>query len=321
MKEQKKLTTRYFNDRSKEWAESVYNSHNRFDRFPTSLVRDGIIYDDIAQRKEIKKVTDFGCGSGEMVIELLQRGYEAKGFDIAEKMIYLARRNFKKENPDKYSEEKFVQGDVESYHCDEPSEAAIATGVIEYLEEDLPLLRSMSDSLKEGGVAYIACRNQLFNTTTGNVFTLEELKEGNLERLISEFNDVEKYSPVKFEKSLELQNAMLEKISTLVSGNTNKFIEKESEDVLEFPSEMKRRFHSPADMDRLGKKVGMNLEKVIYFHFHPYPPEYANVFPGLFNALSLAMQPLGETSLGAHMCSGFVAIYKKEIINKKSYQV
>ncbi|AZR72734.1 hypothetical protein BBF96_04605 [Anoxybacter fermentans] len=44
------------------------------------------------------KILDIGCGTGELVIALARRGYEAYGTDLSKEMIEKAKENSKKEN-------------------------------------------------------------------------------------------------------------------------------------------------------------------------------------------------------------------------------
>jgi ubiquinone/menaquinone biosynthesis C-methylase UbiE len=52
----------------------------------------------IFKRAGIKKVLDFGCGSGRHLILLAKNGFDVYGFDIAEEGIHLAKEWLKKEN-------------------------------------------------------------------------------------------------------------------------------------------------------------------------------------------------------------------------------
>ncbi len=307
MSKQKQLTNAYFNTRSSLWAESVYKLDNRFDRFPTSMVRDDLILKNLRAEKKIKKVIDFGCGSGDMVLALRKRKYDAYGFDFAEEMINQAETTRMKQYP-KLSNLFWVD-DVEQYKGNASYDAAVATGVIEYLDKDIPLMKSMSSSLKKNGVAYIACRNKLFSSGTANSYTLDELKQGRLGTLIKETMNAGKVSHAYKKEFESLLNNLRE---MLTSSNADLLAPKKKEQVLAFPKGMVRRFHTPDEIKRAAGKAGLVLEHVEYFHFHPLSAQYEVLFPRFYNALALAFQPLGSTSLGAQMASGFVAVLRKK---------
>ncbi len=306
MSKQKELTNTYFNTRSSLWAESVYKLDNRFDRFPTSMVRDDIILKNLKTQKTIKRVLDFGCGSGDMVFALRKRKYDAHGFDLAEDMIHQAENTRMKEYPK--NSDLFWLDDVERYKGDASYDAAVATGVIEYLDQDLPLIKSMSSSLKKGGVAYIACRNKLFSAATANSYTLDELKSGHLASLIKEALQA---GTVAGSYKKEFESVIANLRDLLQTPTKDLLAPKKKESVLTFPKGMVRRFHTPEEMAKAAKKAGLTLEGVEYFHMHPLPSQYEQLFPRFYNGLSLAFQPLGATALGAQTASGFVAVLRK----------
>ncbi len=308
MSKQKKLTNTYFNKRSSLWAESVYKLDNRFDRFPTSLTRDDIIINSLQSLKNVKKVIDFGCGSGEMVSTLYKRGYDVSGFDLAEEMISFSKKLLKKDGAN-VSDSMLWVDDVEKFKGDQTFDVAISTGVIEYLEEDSSILHSMSSSLKKGGVAYVACRNRLFSSGSSNSFSLDELKSGTLEGLIEETMSE---GAVKSEYRKEFEDVINNMKELFLNSTADLMAPSSEEDVLSFPDELIRRFHSPSEINKFANDAGMTLEKVEYFHFHPLPSQYEKLFPRFYNALALAYQPLGSTPIGSQMASGFVAILRKK---------
>jgi ubiquinone/menaquinone biosynthesis C-methylase UbiE len=94
------------------------------------------------------KVLDVGCGAGQVVGELMRRGYEAWGVDISEAMVDYARGHY---HPD-----RFRVADIE--HLPFPDamfDAVMCLGVLEYLNQDEAALREMWRVLKPGGHAVI----------------------------------------------------------------------------------------------------------------------------------------------------------------------
>jgi len=53
------------------------------------------------------------------------------------------------------------------------------------------------------------------------------------------------------------------------------------------------------------------VDRVLFFHFHPFPPAVVRKFPVLGVAMGLAMEPLRETVLGAMLASGFIVRARK----------
>jgi ubiquinone/menaquinone biosynthesis C-methylase UbiE len=94
------------------------------------------------------QVLDVGCGAGQLVGELMRRGYEAWGADISEAMVAYAREHF---GPD-----RFRAGDIEHLPFpDDTFDAVMCLGVMEYLNQDEAALREIWRVLKPGGRAVI----------------------------------------------------------------------------------------------------------------------------------------------------------------------
>ncbi|MGH9353853.1 MAG: class I SAM-dependent methyltransferase [Terriglobia bacterium] len=94
------------------------------------------------------KVLDVGCGAGQLVGELMRRGYEAWGVDVSEAMVGYAREH--------YQIDRFRAADIENLPFpDGTFDAVMCLGVMEYLNQDEAALREMRRVLKPGGRAVI----------------------------------------------------------------------------------------------------------------------------------------------------------------------
>jgi SAM-dependent methyltransferase len=95
------------------------------------------------------KILDVGCGTGETAAQLLRRGYEVWGLDVAEPMIAYARR--------RCGSKQFQVGDIRNMPFrDNTFDAVVCLGVIEYVETDERALREMWRVLKPGGRAVVS---------------------------------------------------------------------------------------------------------------------------------------------------------------------
>jgi len=318
---QKKITREYFNIRAEDWSENVYNPTNRYLRFPSSLVRDEIVVSEIKNggRKKLK-IIDLGCGTGELAIALLKEGHTLVGIDNAPKMIQGAVQNLNKAEIKKTKNEAdlFKVCDLEDAELLGTFDAVTATGVIEYLDSDEKFLKTVSNLLNDKGHAYISFRNQLYNTVSGNRFLQAEIKNGSIDRLIHEFNDVGRFSPISAAESIKLQEQAYKRAAQALKNI--KSLEVDANEIKKkkaFPKDMKRRFHSPHQLEKLGKSEGLRLSHVVYFHFHPFHSQFQDDFQVAYNQVALALQPLGRTPLGASLCSGFVAVFEKRKTKRK----
>lgn len=314
MSEQKKITKTYFDDVAKDWFKRAYDPENKFLKFPTSKVRQNITISEMKRLNVGKKVIDLGCGTGQLVIELLKEGYEVMGIDNAPNMIAEARKILIKEFPTTDSLKLFQIKDVLNLDEKEKFDVVIAMGLLEYLEDDLTFFRIVKKLLDTRGYAFIECRNKLFNINSSNQYTLEAADSGDLKKLISQLDNIKKYSPTSIKQIWKIQKAIFEKIVKDVSNISEKQAEAQYEIpyTKEFPTTMIRRQHTPKELEDILKKVGLNLKYVVYYHCHPYLPRYEKLFPTIFNRLAFLMQPIGYTSLGGTICSSFVAVIEKQ---------
>jgi 2-polyprenyl-3-methyl-5-hydroxy-6-metoxy-1,4-benzoquinol methylase len=96
-------------------------------------------------------ILDYGCGSGDITFPMVQDGHSVTGVDIAEGMV---RKAIKRA-------EEFGLGSNASYHhlndrilsriLSQKYDAIICSSVLEYVEEDMPLVRTFHSMLKDGG--------------------------------------------------------------------------------------------------------------------------------------------------------------------------
>jgi ubiquinone/menaquinone biosynthesis C-methylase UbiE len=95
------------------------------------------------------RILDVGCGTGEMVAKLTERGYEAWGVDLAEPMIAFAS--------ERYGSSRFRVGDIEKIPFDDSTfDAVVCLGVVEYLVDDEQALKEIRRVLKPGGSAIVS---------------------------------------------------------------------------------------------------------------------------------------------------------------------
>lgn len=312
MKKQKELTKKYFDNVAKDWCERAYDPKEKFLVFPSSKVRQNITISEIKRLNFGKRIIDLGCGTGELIIELLKNNYDATGIDNSPNMIEKAQQRLLKEFPKGNPSKIFKIRDI----FDLPQETfdgVTAMGLLEYLEDDFAFFKTIKKLLNVGGYAFVDCRNRLFNIVSGNDYTLKTASSGDLKKLISQLNRVQKYSPTSLKKTDKILTKVFSNIAKAISDDFS--IKKRNHAsafiVKEYPKGMIRRQHTPEELEGIIKKIGLRLESVIYFHCHPYLPRYEKSFPIIFNKIAFLMQPLGYTPLGATICSAFVAVIAK----------
>ena len=111
---------------------------------------------EIIDERGAGRVLDIGCGPGVIVQELLDRGFDYHGVDIAERMIEQCRRRFPQVDSSRFS-----VGRIQSLQFpDNFFDLVLCIGVIEYLEDDDQAIREMRRVLKTGGAAIISMPNR-----------------------------------------------------------------------------------------------------------------------------------------------------------------
>lgn len=99
-------------------------------------------------------VLDCGMGPGRLLVELERRGWSIGGIDISEEMVALARSRLPEDA------ESLVQGTVESLPFPAESfDAAVATGVLEYVEDVPRALEEIARVLRPGGLFVLGTPN------------------------------------------------------------------------------------------------------------------------------------------------------------------
>lgn len=314
---QKKLTKDFFNKVSKEWWERTYDPSGRFLKFPSNKVRMETTLGEVDTLKIKGKLLDIGCGTGQLVIELLKRKNDVVGIDIAAKMIEASKENLVKEGLKADPDNVFKTLDLAELpkrYARADFDAVVALGVLEYLDSDAELFGALGKIVKKGSYLLVDCRNKFFNLFSLNQYTTHLSLSGELPTLVTKLSEAGAYSPAAPEQLPFIQKNVSEKISKFLSSNlkNKKWLEAPPPVYSSYPQKMVRRQHIPQELESSAAKCGFVLEHVVYWHAHPYPPSLEKNFPAFFNGIAYLMAPLGYTSLGAWMCSSFLAVLKKE---------
>ncbi len=314
---QKKVTQSFFNKVANEWFERTYDPKGSYLKFPVNRLRKDAALMEI-EKLDLKpkmKTMDIGCGTGQLVVDLLYKGFEAYGIDVADKMIQEANKSLVKSRVDKFNQKEiFKVADVEDLNLAKKRYNLItALGLLEYLDTDEELFKVLKNVVVSKGYALVECRNKFFNLFSGNNYTLSICESGQLKGLVNSLSEVEKFSPIA---DIGIPN-----IQKLVTASIENFLEESigkkewnvstQKKYTKYPEKMLRRQHTPQELAKTAKKFGFELGYVVYYHLHPYPPKYEKKFPQIYNKISDLMTPLGQTSLGATSASAFIGVLKK----------
>jgi len=257
------------------------------------------------------RLLDLGCGTGDLAIDAARMEATVVGVDIAPEMIDVAESQSQNASEEVSERISFQVGDVEAYAAENPDkkfDVITAMGLIEYLENDHELLRSVKSLLPENGQFFVQCRNQLFNLSSANDYLQNEVDAGNIESLLSELGSLDEYitgdtdtAGVTTQLCEALGNLSSQIESGALSGHDS------SAELPDRSQIILRRQHTPSSLAESCKSNGLRLEYVVFYRLHPLPPSARALFPRFYNRLSMAMQALGETAEVAPIASSFVA--------------
>jgi 2-polyprenyl-3-methyl-5-hydroxy-6-metoxy-1,4-benzoquinol methylase len=180
--EQQAQTRDYFQANADDWQ---VRSSAGSDRYSVIEGRSRAVLAVASHGPAGSRFLDVGCGTGQLVLEMAKRGFQAEGVDFAEEMISKCEENRRAAG---------VQADFRcssffdvSYVAD-AYDIVSAQGFIEYLSPDemMEFFRRCHRMLRPGGALVVGSRNRIFNVVSLNDFTHMEMRLGTIELLLSE---------------------------------------------------------------------------------------------------------------------------------------
>lgn len=225
--------------------------------YPSLVLRHQYIL-DLLKCKEGGTILDIGCGPGEMLRDLLEKGFAVHGVDISEGMLRVASDNL----ADNDGKRKFTLqcGNIEALHFrDKSFDAVICAGVIEYLDSDDVALQELNRILKNNGSLIITVRNKACPFRVLDIL-IDKLKE-HLPRI-----------------------PFLGFLMDIMGKKQIRYIP--------------YRKHYPWELDKNLQKHGLVKSGFRYFHFYPFFIPCDTLFPSAFINLGLRMEKLSSTRFG-----------------------
>jgi 2-polyprenyl-3-methyl-5-hydroxy-6-metoxy-1,4-benzoquinol methylase len=286
---------KYFKERAEDWqrkavagAEGEINVVKQRNDYAVRIAD---------ERGGTESVLDIGCGTGDLICQLAQKGISATGIDFSEEMINIARGNVEKLGLEKA---KFECSSIFDSRIEpEKYDMVSANGFIEYISyEELDNLLEISfKALKPGGSLVFGSRNRLFNIFSLNEFTEEEINENNIGALMQEAIKIKKCDNVKdlvgF-KTAPLQKADKEYPQTRINVST-------------------RYQFTPAQLINMLAGKGFLPVEVFPIHIHGVPPEFKNNYPLVHGNISNLLHSYSRGSMRLVPQSASFMIHARKI--------
>lgn len=276
---QQRETLEYFKKHAAEWrleAEGIGASGvNVIEQ------RNEYVLQVASERSQLQSFLDIGCGTGELVCHMAQRGVPAIGVDYAQPMIDLASR---KATDEGIANARFVCSSIFDFDPSGMSYDLIAAnGLIEYLshEEMFRLFDLIAEAMPRGGSFVVGSRNRLFNLVSMNEFTSEEIESGAVDPLLREsimWSGASDISEIVSTDCAELQVAETEHANTGIGVST-------------------RFQYSPLQLIKLLRARRLRLVEVYPVHIHGVIPAFGKAHDEIHSAIANLLQGYGRHNL------------------------
>ncbi|MBI5240020.1 MAG: class I SAM-dependent methyltransferase [Elusimicrobia bacterium] len=255
----------FFDKNVERYLDGCYGGKQRY---PSNAVRKSIMlhYVDkyFKSRKRKVRILDAGCGAGNLMVELLDRGYKVEGMDVSASMLEHCRRALSARG---YSPELVQKGDVFALSklVRSQYDLVLCAGLLGYLPRHDLVFAQIRKVLKPDGLVITDIINRLFDLFTFNKHTVDFL-----DRLFQEQG-----LPTAVRRSVTRtlgRRLEIGKEYELKKSFKGEEIESSEVDVDYNSLNYARRF----------AQAGFRLRDVWYYHRHPIPTIFERSFPKLF---------------------------------------
>jgi len=257
---EKDRVAKYFSSVASTYNENNYVLARQRGKYPDIFRRHGYILEMVEGLEG--RALEIGCGSGELLCNLLKQNFEVVGIDLTPSMIEASRTLVLKRCDGK---RVFAAvADIENLpFCEESFDLIVAAGVIEYLVSDEKALRGLYRVLKPGGVVILSVRNKV-----------------NLSRLLVTTRDLL--------RSLPLVGSMMSELSSLAHRLFS----------LVPNAGIPARRHIPWQLRRSMRELGFELKDEVFYHFTVLPRCLERRFPEFCFRWEEKLEVLSRSRLG-----------------------
>lgn len=273
--EQQEQALQYFRSAADEWqAKSTHGSGI----YRVVEGRNRAAIDVVDRTKDARRFLDVACGTGQLVVEVAQRGLDAEGIDFAAEMIARCEANAQQSGVSA----RFICASFFDTEFDNDAYDVIsALGFIEYISprETDEFLGRAASMLRVGGAIVLGSRNRLFNAFSLNDYTRLEIESGMLGILVAEATVLHS-NPTTDAALLALRR--YERIDP----------QPDRHPITGIPVETRYQF-APADLICRLRRVGLKPKTLFPVHFHGLPPNVKGERLELHSKIATAATDIG----------------------------
>lgn len=218
------------------------------------------------------RVLDVGCGPGQLMLNLLREGYNVTGIDISDGMVQEARALIRANGL--ADDTRVAVGDIERLECrDGEFDVVVASGVIEYQNDDDVALAELKRVLKPGGHLILNVTNRYsYLTISENVY-------------------------IGFKKLPGVRSAV-SVVRGWIHGDRR---------VTDIPD---HRVHSPGRFDEKLAEHGFRKVAHNFFRFSPLPVPLNSLFPSVCRSVGQWMERFTRGPLG-YLGGGYIVLARR----------
>ena len=271
--DQQDETMNYFREHAQEWKRKAGDGDVNVIAQRNSFVLRAVRHHD-------GSMLDVGCGTGDLVCAMAQKGMNAVGVDFSQEMINIARETASRLH---LSNARFECCSIFDYHIQNHFDVLSANGFIEYISyaELEKFLDIAFHGLKTRGSLILGSRNRLFNIFSLNSFTEQELRENSFTALVAEAIAVARASSVT--ELTGLKTIAFQRKDIIHEGTG-------------IP--VATRFqYTPIQLINLLCEKGFETVEVFPIHIHAFPPLCKDKYPTIHASISNALHHYAEGNM------------------------
>jgi len=244
---------------------NLYKKINLNNVYPADVKRLEIFINLLKKHKP-KKIIDAGCGAGMPLIKIKKQGFNITGYDKAKNMVLEAQENLKR---NKLSPDLVFYDDFENPKKikNNSVDCIVGMGAFYYSKNVNKTILNQKKKLKKNGRLIFSARNKLFDIATLNNYTKKFLDE------IYEVKSLKKDWKKKYEYLTK----------NFSDRKRYKLKNVDEKRIINLP-------HNPLTITSEMAKLGLRVEGIYFYHFHPLPPVFENFDQLYYKKISWKME-------------------------------